>query len=401
MGFRLHRKEELSMKFRSLTLTTLLSLFFLTGCWSRTEINNIAIVSAVALDKIEKKQVLLSIQVILPVTKGKRPGQDSSNQTTILSESGSTVFDAYKRIQSKIGRKVFFSQNQIIIVGEKLARDGVLPYLDFFTRDRQSRLRSYILITEGTASSYLQYKPIIDSTSSTQIVHELEILNSGIEVNLRDFYEMILSDVGNTMARRLIHVPTRNKSTKQTLAVSGLAIFQKDKLVGWLGDKETTGLQWLTNKITTAITTVEIPQSKGGGSIGTEIYNAKTVLTPNILPNNIELIVEIRADGDVQENASNLILSNSEAIEYVEQRLEQEINKSATLALHKTQKQFKTDVIGAGTKISRSYPKIWNAKYKKNWAQIFPNVKFKINTQVTITRSGLLVRPIVPNEENY
>ncbi|MGZ4160650.1 MAG: Ger(x)C family spore germination protein, partial [Neobacillus sp.] len=69
---------------RALCLILVISLFFLSGCWDRTELNDLAIELGWGLDQAKNNRVQISAQFIIPSKIGM--GQSGRN------EAGKTVF---------------------------------------------------------------------------------------------------------------------------------------------------------------------------------------------------------------------------------------------------------------------------------------------------------------------
>ena len=75
---------------------------------------------------------------------------------------GRIDFGCLSKLQEKLPRRIFFSHSGIIIFGEQMARDGVSPILDFFIRQREARMRSYIIFTKGEAVKILKFIPKLE-----------------------------------------------------------------------------------------------------------------------------------------------------------------------------------------------------------------------------------------------
>ena len=102
---------------------------------------------------------------------------------------------------------------------------------------------------------------------------------------------MIIAEGIEPVAPRFKLVPleeTNNQSEKEgsaaqrVQAISGAAVFKKDKLVGWMNDAETRGILHLRNELEIGVITVNIPQEKGGGKVSVKILKVKTDFKPNI-----------------------------------------------------------------------------------------------------------------------
>ena len=63
------------MKRILLLLSICVSILFLSGCWDRVEVNDLAIVTATAIDKSDDNQIELSIQIFIPKSLSSGGGQ--------------------------------------------------------------------------------------------------------------------------------------------------------------------------------------------------------------------------------------------------------------------------------------------------------------------------------------
>ena len=56
-------------------MLSLCGMILLSGCWDRVEINDLAIVTAAAIDATDDNQIELSLQVFIPKALGSGGGQ--------------------------------------------------------------------------------------------------------------------------------------------------------------------------------------------------------------------------------------------------------------------------------------------------------------------------------------
>ncbi|MEH7748363.1 hypothetical protein V7659_25610 [Neobacillus drentensis] len=101
-------------------LIVLITVFLLTGCWNRIEVNDIAIVTAIGLDLVEDNMIRLTLQVAIPTKLGPTGGSSGGGKersTFVISEKGVTVSEAYRNLQMKLSRRVFFSQSRVLLIG--------------------------------------------------------------------------------------------------------------------------------------------------------------------------------------------------------------------------------------------------------------------------------------------
>lgn len=389
---------------RSLRLLLLSAIIIpcLTGCWNRIEVNDIAIVTATGIDKMDDTNIRLSLQIGIPSNFGNTgagggAGGGAGNSTFTVSETGETISDAYRKIQEKLSRRIFLSHSRVLVIGEKIARDGVLFIVDFFARYQDPRLNSFIMFTKGEASELLKNKSLIEKVPSEE-TRELIKQGIGLKVSVKDFWNMIIAEGIEPVAPRFKLVPLEetnkqpdkeSSAPQRVQAISGAAVFKDDKLVGWMNDAETRGILHLKNELEIGVITVNIPREKGGGKVSAKILKVKTVFKPKLQGDKLTMKVTSRCEASVLENASKINLSNSKELAFVQTKLEEDVKQRMQIALHKAQKQFRSDIYGFGRAVYQAYPKQWNKTYEQKWDMVFPELEVNIIPHVVIKRIGL------------
>jgi spore germination protein KC len=370
-----------------------MTVIFLSGCWDRVEINDIAIVTAIGLDLVKGDKLRLTLQVAVPsklVTGGT--GGSGGKSTIVISETGATVSEAYRNIQGKLPRRIFFSQSRILLIGEDLAKKGVFHIVDFHTRYAEPRINSFIMFTKGKASKIINSMPTFENISAEE-TRELAKMGLGIKVYVRDFLNMLLTEGLEPFASQFtlepLEVYTKNKSG-ETQALNGIAVFKGDKLAGWMEERETRGLLWLRNEIKEGVISVKIPNEKDGGKISMEIARAETKIVPILKGGEIKLDVDVVTELSVIENDSKLNLTETKAIEEIQKYAAEEIRNRVELVVEKAQKEFGSDIFGFGQSVYKKYPKVWNTHYKENWEKEFAQTKVTIHSKAFVRRIGLI-----------
>lgn len=153
---------------------TVLVLFFLSihalwlsGCWDRTEVNDLAIITAAGLDLTDDHQLELSVKIYL--TSPSAPQQSSggisdtsgggAGQSVVRSAVGLTMADAESKLQQVLPREVFWGQGEVFIFGERLAKEGIDEPLEFLIRSPAPRERANVFVSKGSAKDVLQLDP--------------------------------------------------------------------------------------------------------------------------------------------------------------------------------------------------------------------------------------------------
>ncbi|WP_248928073.1 Ger(x)C family spore germination protein [Paenibacillus hamazuiensis] len=136
---------------RNLGLSIMLILLLLTatGCWSRMELNDIAIVVALGIDK-KDGQYSVSVQLVNPSeVSGKKTGGGKGAPVVTHVASDATMFEAIRKMTTNAPRRLYFSHLRMLILSEQVAKEGVAKALDLLSRDHEFRSDFYIAVAKG------------------------------------------------------------------------------------------------------------------------------------------------------------------------------------------------------------------------------------------------------------
>ena len=368
---------------------------FLSGCWDRIEITDLAIVTAAAIDK-KDNQIELSVQVFIPSSISSGGGQGGPSQgggavtTLVRHEKGSNISDALSKLQSKLPRKVFWGHCKVFVFGEKLAKEGIQEQLDFLLRHPQPREKANMYVSKGKARPILESLPPLEHYSG-EVLRELSDLHIGMLVTLQDLDEM-LTGKPQAAALPIVKILPPGKGEKKLQGIPyivGTAVFKKDKMTGMMTEKETRGLLWLRDEMETYTVTF---QPKGvKGEISLNPVTAKIKKIPQIRNNKWKLLVKINTEGTVIQNGTKLNLSSPKSLKAAERAYQKDIERRIKMAFLHTQ-QKKADILGTGTDFYRKYPKQFNLN-ENHWDEIFAEMEVEIDVVAHIRRQGYINKP--------
>lgn len=377
-------------------LSLLLLLLPLTGCWDRVEVNDVAIVDVVGIDKAPNG-LLLTVSIVVPELaapgKGDGAGSKGEGATVIFSAEGETVMDASMQIQERLSRQLFWAHARALVLGEEYARAGVRSALDFWSRHREPRLRMKVAVTPGSAREFVQAKPALEHLLSEAI---RETINQRLQtdVTVKEFLGWLRSETEEAFAPR---VTTVRRSKGQDALISGTALFRDDRLIGWLSDQQTRGLLWLRGEIRTSVATIPIP---AGGSVSVKLIRSRTQIKPEFQNGKLKRIRAIVAvEDDVYESSAPIDLGKVEIVQTIQGMLAKEIKERITLTVETLQKQFGVDVVEFGDAVYRAAPRLWEAGLKRRWADEFRQVPVEVEVTARVKRTGELAAPLGIEEQ--
>ncbi|WP_134705203.1 Ger(x)C family spore germination protein [Ammoniphilus sp. YIM 78166] len=380
----------------------LLGLLILPGCWDRKEVNDIAIVTAVGIDKKGEKTIELTVEFIIPrMVGGGQQGSGGSGggkPFEVRSDTGVTLADAMSKLQEKIPRKLFWGHTEVVVIGEALAKEGILEHFDFFSRFVEPRLRSSVFVAKK-ASDIMKGVPPLELYTAEQL-RELVNLGFGMMVTTKDLLQMLGGEAGAAVMPWVEPAPALiEEEIKEPLAVlrvNGIAVFKKDKMVGRMDDKVTRGVLWIRNEIKRAVIT--ITPEEADGFISMDMLQAKTELIPKLEDGKLKILIKAETKDDLMQNATNLNVMNPDFIENLEKEAETDLKNRIRMALDQGQKKMNADIFGFAEAFYRNYPKEWE-DMKDHWEDLFPQVEVSIEAKVKILRPGLSSVPGLPEKE--
>ncbi|TVY09190.1 Ger(x)C family spore germination protein [Paenibacillus cremeus] len=389
------------MKKKLSLVITLLTCLMISGCWDRMEINDLALVTALAFDTAGNNQVQISAQIFIPKSQKGSSGEGGGGgerQTLVRAEKGEDTADALAKLQAKIPRKLFWGQCKAFIFSEGFAKKGIREQFDFLVRHPQPRERAFIFVSEGMASEALKVLPPLERTSATAL-RKLAKNKTGIGTTMEQV-SMMLKGESQSAIIPLIKIlqPEETMKSYETIPyIFGTAIFKKDRMVAEISDKVTRGVMWIRNEIEEYTSTFKLNDGKEKVSLNP--VKASVKLIPSIEGDHWIITVKVKTEGDIVQNGSMLNPMKPEAFNKIEKAFKEDVRERIELALHVVQQEVKVDVLGFAKEFHEKYPKEWE-KVKNHWADLFPKVEVRTEIEARILRPGLTNYPGgVPKEE--
>ncbi|MGN7470581.1 Ger(x)C family spore germination protein [Brevibacillus sp. SAFN-007a] len=373
-------------------LAFLLSLCagLLGGCWDRVEINDIALVTAAAIDWSSPDGIELSIQVFIP--RSLSEGNETREAMTLIrTAKGVNIADAMSKVQLKVPRKVFWGHCKVYIYGEELARHGLKEYVDYYARQPEPRNRAYMYVSKGTAREILEMMPPLERYSA-EVVRKLSDMDIGMAVTVLDLQKMFAAHTDAAALPMIDRMkPPKKQRPQQTNPyVSGAAVFRGGKMIATLSDRATKGVLWLRDDIANPTLTIKLKQEQGFVSLSP--IREKTTLVPKIENGKWKMLVKIDAEGDIVQNGTSLNLNQPHQIAIAEESMREDIEARVRFALKELQEELQVDIVNFARQFHRAYPKEF-AAVRANWNQVFSEIEVEMKVNASIRRPGLIAVP--------
>lgn len=390
---------------RRLVILLTLSSMVLGGCWDRTELNELSITSAAALDVSKNGKWVLSFQVILPssisAAAGTSGGPSGQVPVVVYSTEGDTIKDAVSESYMEAPRKLYFGHNSILVIGEEAAKKGFSQVVDLYLRNSDSRETVSVLIASGDGRSILEQllsSEPIPGIGLERILEKQERYLSKIpNVRMYDLIKKMLSPSHTALVPEIIisggKEVTGIDQLKQTTVPSKLrlgraAIIKETKLVGWMSDNEALGVSFLSNQVhSSTIPFASDPDKEEVKDSTFMVSDSKTHIKVREAEGKYNVNVTIQIDGWLNETSSATNLLQPETIHKMEESVQMEVVAMCKKAWAAS-KKANADVAGITEQIYRKYPKQWK-QMEQDKEDILKKINLQVEAEVKMKKVGL------------
>jgi len=393
--------------------------FLLTGCWDYVEVDHMASVMAIGLDRIPGSEIiLLTVQIASPEGKG------ASNQTgggggvayTVMNCEGKSLSEAIRNLSTQSTRRISLAHCKLIVLGKDLAETGIGDIRDGLKRDREFRRTDWILTTDKTAKEILEKDIELEKVPARGldlILQKFETTGRVLPIKFSDFFAQLnqeaqvsftplaqLEDIDKQVTSQLekaVGRPLDSEGKPKTLTIGKTAIFKSLRMVGVLNEDDTRAHKWLVDSPKgSSVTLAYAPQAqtKGDkGEVSLNIKDGKTTITPQISEGGITMKIVMTVKASLNETGTvDVNVLNPKEIEQLQHQTAETMKLQLEHTINTAQKELKSDCVGFAENIHNYYPLEWK-RIKGNWADIFPTLDYQVSCEVEILSTGMLNNP--------
>ncbi len=412
----------------------------LSGCWGRVETDDIAIISALALDLVTEGKVLLSVEILNDeaLLAGAADITPSQAVSWVLQEEGNTVMNALLNLQRRTPRHLTLGQMSNIIVGQNVARDGIGNYLDFIARE--GLVRRSALLTTCDSGAGLLMRPFLEDLPSLTLrgLHRhgvragktvqvtvgeflMKFSEPGIEpitmhTGGRNTQDVVVKRIGDPLEQENpaekrynplesetnipgmlspespILDPLREHGTSEempgmTIAI-GIGVYRGDTLVGFLDGNDARGYLWLVGRVEPGAV-IEVPDPfVQGKEFSVVVRKIRSSLSPQVEHGRPLIEADLDLQLEIAEIQHDIMLDSIDVRRLLEAAVSRAVESEIQNALRAVQEEFKSDIYGFGQLFYRYRTDTWD-ELQDSWnEEVFPQMKVNVTVRSAIRRHG-------------
>lgn len=377
-----------AMRFVIAVLCLLTVILPLSGCWNYREANNMAIVSGVAVDK---KDDLYQVTTEIIDISGR---QEVKKGTKLVTSEGATMFDAVRKTIMTVGKKLYWSHAEILIISSDIAEEGLAPIIDWISRDAEPRLTLNFLISKEDSARVIFEAP---ATESSILSYELnDMLESqkslSYAFNTQE-YQFLQEIAAEGISATLPTIYLKEDNDKKVAEISGSAVFKEDRLVGFLDGEETKTLLFIKNKLKGGALINEVSIGDTTSKVSLEILKNKTKMKP--LYENEKIMFEIQTKTNValDEITEPFDFTEEASLNKLKEASEASLAQNISNLIKKSQDELDSDIFGFGKSIKINMPDLWKT-IQPEWNTLFKTVEVDARSTITIKNSAIMSKPV-------
>ncbi|KEK11647.1 hypothetical protein EP18_10840 [Lysinibacillus sphaericus] len=360
-----------------------------------TRLNTLSFVSGIGIDK-ENENYIVSLQIYNPEAN-KKDGSDEMGGYT-YSAKGETIPEAIKKIETDISKTIFIETLEVVALGENILReDGLEPLLDYLIQSLKIPANIRMIVIKGVTPELFFQLFIPDQSLTSIYVNNMlttfknkwgsfadisaERIKSLIEDHTTDFvlpYVEVKGDIEEGLAKSNIEQFKPNTS----LSLTGIAIFNKDKLQSYLTYDE-SNLFALLRGVNQKIS-MTLPCSNDEKYLTLQTIKTTSSIDSNTSPVSFDFKIHIK--GNLEGINCKKDLTKPRTIKEIEALIEIKISEEIN-GFIKKHYPSKSEFLGLKDALYRQHPKYYK-KNKMMLNSVLSDAQINVDVKVSLDKVG-------------
>ncbi|MBG9826527.1 MULTISPECIES: Ger(x)C family spore germination protein [Bacillus cereus group] len=379
------------------TILAIMILFplLLTGCWDYRPLETLSFASGFGIDR-DKHGYIVTVQFVNPEEIAGNNHTDRP-EAPIYQERGQTIGEAVTRLTLNVPHYVHFSNIQLVALSESVARKNIKEALEYLYRFNNIRSDFKLIISkQHKASDILRVVSPLSKVTAEKIANVVQKMEDGTTMTVgskMNFFHLITQMNtpyegfvingfrirGNLKYKETMH-NTETLTPKSQVYPTGLAVFKKNQLQGWLTIPESIGYNYIMG---TARLVPEFVVCSKQNKVSAEVIHTKSQIKIYNKTKKLQPHIQLRVTLQLTEVGCKQRLSPA-YLSHLEEKFEHKIAKRIQTTMQVAQKKFHVDLFGIGDTFARTHPDLW--KKEKNWEETFSNLNITYSVKVNIVQ---------------
>lgn len=369
-------------------IVLLLIMSSLSGCWDRRYLKDHSLILAIGYDLNEDGTIRKTVSFPLE-TAANMPqlGGSSGGEYDTITVEGNTIGETDIDFDRHLSQKFDRSKARVLLLGKKLAENGIFSTLDAIYRDPKGALGASVAIVEETAEEGLNTQnnqKVLPSEFYYDILKTGEESGIIIRENIQSLSPKMLSG-RKDMVLPLIKI----QEGKNNINLDGLALFSGEKMTGELKGEHSIMLLILAKKIVKRIQlnlqVTEDEEEFNKNFVTFKIRKEKRKLKVDVNGDDVKADIHVDLRLEVIEYPHNK-LYKEENIKKLEKQIEKQMIVIAEETIEKIQ-EANNDFLGIAERVKAFHYDTWK---KIDWREVYPNIPIDVTFNIEISQHGII-----------
>lgn len=386
----------------------------LTGCYDKTELDNLAYVIGIGLDVGEAQNgedddsdgenLNITYQIAIPVKIAGENNSSGKETYTTYTVSASSLFMGNSIVNAMASKEINLSHINIILYSEEIAKKGLSGHINGLLSNTDIRPKTPVAICRGKASDFFnQITPVLETNPAryySLILSSFNYTDESIGSELISFYSnaQSIDREASTVIGEISSEELNNSDSdenKDKAVFKGLAVFKAGTMIGEIPPKITDAHLLLTNALKRGNVTVKDPEDENSIATATIRQYTPTKINVDVKDKVPKVDITLFINAHLEASNSTTDYLNPENKQKLKKAIEEKVTSNIYEYLNEI-KKLDSDIVGIG-KYAKVKCLTWKDYEDLNWQEIFKNSEFNVNVKVDLDISRIVFHK-VPNQ---
>ncbi len=357
-------------------------MMLFSGCSDLAYVQYRLIVHGIGIDLGEDGSLNVSYQVFAPDKSqgGKGPTDASVSNVTTVVTTGKTLYEAEENLELQMGRKAFFGNIELIIIGNGLAERRLSELISYFRDSADVYLGVDVVFSTSSAAQTLSAK-LSQGNASSQVLRET--VESAVEDSVTSSAKII--EINNALSERAgaLVLPAVTVASGESddqgstfsnkmIGVFSSVLVKNDRPIAVLNRDTAKGVRLLNGSAKALNFNVEFDDKIAA----VRVENVKIKRDIEIAKSGYPSVkVKITGEVTVHENPSQTTL------EVIRRKAQEEMLLLCTQAYEKVILEYGADVLDVG-RMLRKYEPDYYEYCAETFDEVVKNTLFEVEIEL-------------------
>lgn len=374
-------------------------IFGTTGCWDAIDVNELAIITSIAVERGEHAKFKLYVEGLNPteLVTGKSTGFTPS---FVYGFEGNSATEIMNKMNIALSRRTFYAHMRVLVLDEELVRTGDIAFIDLLDRFHETREDFYVVIARDVpASTILKIASPVLRSPSLKLFRQIDSFEKDwlgdSNTTFRDFMKALTSPGREAIALgvtaqgdiKIGESVDNNKylRPKSVVRFSGAGVLRNEKLIGYISLDDFRNSLMVQNRGTKTTLVVPCDRNK---VMHLDLYHTKSKVKIDVKNGKPHILIKLNVESRLNGTQCYDDLTKMKTYTDIERKTEKRIKTHIEDTIKTMQKTVQADIFGFGEDMYRQHYKQFK-KWEKDWDKHFAEADVDVQVKVKLRRTGV------------